>query len=294
MEVKNFIDQAFEKYEKSPELIDFKEELLTNLEDRLNSLQAAGMSRTKALREIEVEFADINKIADEMSLAKKKEVFELQYMSLRHFVTKTQAAIYTALGVAVLFGLVTAGLSYLSTTKIESLLGVLLVFLAVPIAGFVYMGLMQETARRNSMRPLRAAIYAVASLLLLISVLLVLMTVFGEAKSLVGGLGILIPFALPGVGLIAFLLLTEADYRKPWVVKETEKHNEWAQKFEHSGNAMTFGLLTGAIWILTIGAVILLLILKQWLYSWLPLVAALAATLILLAYYMRKDSEKIA
>lgn len=48
MELKEFIDQAFEKYEESPELIDFKEELLTNLQDRLKSLEANGIKRTDA------------------------------------------------------------------------------------------------------------------------------------------------------------------------------------------------------------------------------------------------------
>jgi hypothetical protein len=173
MELKEFINKAFEKYEESPELIDFKEELLTNLQDRLNSLEAAGLKRIEALKKIEVEFADINKIADQMSLAKKKEVFEIQYMSFRNFVTKPRAAIYTILGVLALFGLISAGLSYLASSKIEALIGVLMVFLAIPLAGFVYMGLTQETATRNPMRPLRASIYAIAVFVFLFGVLLV-------------------------------------------------------------------------------------------------------------------------
>src|SRR5699024_12701286 len=92
MELKEFIDHAFEKYEESPELIDFKEELLTNLQDRLKSLEATGLKRTEAIKEIRTEFADINKIADETSMDNKKEVFEIQYMSFRHFVTRPRAA----------------------------------------------------------------------------------------------------------------------------------------------------------------------------------------------------------
>src|SRR5699024_12697230 len=99
------IDHAFEKYEESPELIDFKEELLTNLQDRLKSLEATGLKRTEALKEIRTEFADINKIADEMSLDKKKEVFEIQYMSFRHFVNRPRAATYKLLGFNNLFRL---------------------------------------------------------------------------------------------------------------------------------------------------------------------------------------------
>src|SRR5699024_7334409 len=173
MELKEFIDHAFEKYEESLVLIDFMEELLTNLQDRLTSLEATGLKRTKALKEIRTEFADINKITDEMSLHKKREVFEMQYMSFRRFVNRTLAAIYTLLGVIALFGLIVSGLSYLTSGKIEALTGVLMVFLALPSAGFVYMGLTQETATRHPMRPLRALIYAIAVFVFLFGALLV-------------------------------------------------------------------------------------------------------------------------
>lgn len=290
MELKQFINKAFEKYEESPELIDFKEELLTNLQDRLKSLEATGLKRTEALKEIEIEFADINKIADEMSLAKKKEIFESQYMSVRHFVTKPRAAIFAILGVLTAFGVITAGLSYLASGKIEALTGVLMVLLAIPLAGFVYMGLTQETATRNPMRPLRASLYTVAAFVLLFGVLLVPMLVFGEAKSLESAFAVLIPFALPSIGVLGFLMITESDHRKSWVLKEAEKHNEWAKDFETSGNAQTFGIMTGAVWILAIGAFIFLLILKLWIYSWIPFILAIALTLFLLAHYMKKSS----
>lgn len=289
MELKNFIDKAFEKYEESPELIDFKEELLTNLQDRLKKLETNGLKRTEALKEIEIEFADINKIADEMSLAKKQEVFESQYMSFRHFVTKPRAAIFTILGVLTAFGLITAGLRFLSSNTIEPFIGVLIVFLSVPLAGFVYMGLTQETATRNPMSPLRASIYAVCAFVLLFGVLLVPILVFGEAKSLESALAVLIPFALPSIGAIGFLMITEQDYRKGWVLQEAKKHHEWAKDFESSGNAQTFGIMSAAVWILAIGAFVFLLILKLWIYSWIPFIVAIAVTMFLLAYYMKKS-----
>ncbi|PWA04829.1 hypothetical protein DCC39_18560 [Pueribacillus theae] len=93
---------------------------------------------------------------------------------------------------------------------------------------------------------------------------------------------------IPSIGVIAFLMITESNYRKAWVLKEAEKHYEWAKSFETSGNAQTFGIMTGALWILAIGACIFLLILKLWIFGWIPFVIAIAMTLILLAYYMKK------
>jgi phosphatidylglycerophosphatase A len=115
------------------------------------------------------------------------------------------------------------------------------------------------------------------------------MLVFGEAKSLEGALAVLIPFALPSVGVIAFLMFTEADYRKAWVLKEAEKHSAWAKNFGASGNAQTFGMMTAALWILAIGAFVFLLIIKLWIFSWIPLVVALALMMLLLAHYMKNS-----
>src|SRR5699024_4104358 len=137
MELKEFIDHAFEKYEESPELIDVKEELLTNLQDHLKSLEATGLKRTEALKEIRTEFADTNKIADAQRFDKKTEVLKIEYMSFRPFVTRPLAAIYSLLGVIALFGLIVSGLSYLTLGKIDALTGVLMVFLALSSAGFV-------------------------------------------------------------------------------------------------------------------------------------------------------------
>src|SRR5690625_8029282 len=87
-------------------------------------------------------------------------------------------------------------------------------------------------------------------------------------------------------------MITEADYRKAWVLKEAEKQIEWAKGFEDSGNAQTFGIMTAAVWILAIGLFVLLLILKLWLYSWSPLVVALAVMMFLLAHYIKKSNER--
>lgn len=292
MSLKKFINNAFEKYEESPELIDFKEELLMNLHDRLQSLEASGFTHEEALREIEIEFADINKIADEMSIGKKQEVFESQYMTLRHFITTQQAIIYTILGVLTAFGVIIAGLSYLSTGEINGFNGWLIVLLSIPLSGFVYMGLTQETATRKPMGSLRASIYTLASFVLLFSLLLLPLFVFSEARSLEGSLMAILPFALPSIGVISFLILTEKELQKAWVLKEEEKHHKKAKQFLASGSEETFGLMTAFVWILAIGAFILLLILKLWIYSWTPFIIAIALTMFLLIYYMNMGNAE--
>src|SRR5699024_12345273 len=102
-----------------------------------------------------------------------------------------------------------------------------MVFLALPSAGFVYMGLTQESATRHPMRPLRELIYAIAVFVFLFVVLHVQILVFVEARSLEAALATLIHVTIPSIGVIAFLMITEADYSKAWVLKEAEKQIEW-------------------------------------------------------------------
>src|SRR5699024_12776262 len=115
-------------------------------------------------------------------------------------------------------------------------------FQALTSAGFVYMGLTQETATRHPMRPLRALIYAIAVFVFLLGALLVRILVFGEARSFEAALATLIRFALPSIGVIAFLMITEADYRKAWVLKGDEKQIEWAKDFEDRCDTHTVGI----------------------------------------------------
>lgn len=123
----------------------------------------------------------------------------------------------------------------------------------------------------------------------LFGALLVPVLVLGGTKSLESALALLTAFALPSIGIIAFLMITESDHRKAWVLKEAEKHNKWTNVFVDSGNAQTYGIVTGAIWILGLGAFVFMLIWGLWIYSWIPLVVTLAISMFALSFYMKKS-----
>src|SRR5699024_12739022 len=111
-----------------------------------------------------------------------------------------------------------------------------------------------------------------------------------EGSSLQAALASLITFGLSDIRVNALFVITKSDYRKAWVLKETEKQMEWAKGFEDSCNAQTFRIMTAAVWILAIGLFVLLLILQLWLYSWIPLVVALSVRMFLLAHYIKKSN----
>jgi hypothetical protein len=77
---KELVDSLFEGYEQTAELADFKEELLSNLNDKLESLVKKGMDSETAFAKASAELGDISALADELSLKKRKEVFEEVYI----------------------------------------------------------------------------------------------------------------------------------------------------------------------------------------------------------------------
>ena len=97
-------------------------------------------------------------------------------------------------------------------------------------------------------------------------------------------IGSLIPFALPGSVLLAFLLLTEKSRHKPWVV---EQQAAWAERmkeqFADPYAAMRFGLRSGALWIFAAALFIALGFMIGFQYSWLAFLFAIAAQLLILA-----------
>ncbi len=72
MNLKTMIDKAFSEYENSSELTDLKEELFTNYQERLRNSEGGKTSETNTLKQISSELSDIDGIARELNLKKKK------------------------------------------------------------------------------------------------------------------------------------------------------------------------------------------------------------------------------
>ena len=94
-------------------------------------------------------------------------------------------------------------------------------------------------------------------------------------------IAILIPFVLPGGGLLAFLVLTEKNRLKPWakefragvVKREMAMWNDPA-------TAARFGMFSGAIWISAVGLFLLLGFTLGFKFSWLVFIFAVAIQLL--------------
>jgi hypothetical protein len=301
METQDFVNRLFSEYEESPELRDFKEELLSNLEARIASLGAKGLDPGAAFEKAAGELGDISALADQISLKKKQEVFQDAYLGIRKYLKPLRVALYVFSGTAFVLGLVIALVVYLTgeeqsaleafwepNKKIVGALGVLLSFIPPAVAAFTVLGLTQETASRNPLSLKRGAWYALASAVLSFGIILSPLVYFAAGRGLMEAAGVLIPFVIPGLALLIFLILTERDTRKPWIRALYEKEARAnLELFSDPFTAARFGVVSGALWIFALGFFFLLGFLAGFQFSWLVFIFAVALQLVIQGVMMK-------
>ena len=292
MNAKALIDSLFAGYEETKALGDFKEELLGNLNAKIESLVKKGMDEAAAFEKASAELGDVSALADELSLKKRKEVFEEVYMDIRKYMPVWRVAAYVVFGVIALFGIITAVITNFATMdelefslNMTSAFGALMPFLVLAVAGFTFLGLTQETAAAYPMKNKRAIWYTIAAALVAFGLAAIPVTYFSTRYTGVSGmmsaLAVLIPFVLPGGGLLAFLALTEKERLKPWAKEfRSGAVKREMEMWNNPATAARFGMFSGAIWISAIGLFAALGFAIGFQFSWLIFIFAVAVQLV--------------
>jgi MFS family permease len=309
MNTKEYVKSLFKDYEETADLRDFMEELEANLDSRIASLIKKGAGEAEAFDKASNELGDISALADEISLKKRQEVFEEQYLDIRRYMKGPRVASYVAAGIVFLFGVLTAFIVYFGVhageeaaiapggpggmrgVDLAGVFGSFLPFFTAAAAAFTYLGLTQETASLNPMKKKRAALYSLGAALIAFGAALFPLVFFGagDKEGPVSAVATLLPFVLPGAGLLAFLILTEKDRRKSWAIAHyTEEVKRYGEIWQNPAQALRFGLFSGAIWIFAFGVFFLLGFTIGFMFSWLAFVFAIAFQLLVQGIMSKK------
>jgi hypothetical protein len=311
MNTREYVRSLFRDYEETPELRDFMEELQSNLEDRIASLVRKGAAEADAFSKASGELGDISALADELSLKRRQEVLEDAYLGIQKYMNPKRVLAYVGFAVLLLLGLVVSAIVYFSgaegTVKANGawypmgrleqfagMFGVILSFVSVTVPGFCFLGLTQETASLYPMKWKRALWYSLGAFLVSFGGTLVPLT-YSAAKyspdtvhvgtALVAALGVLMPFLIPGLGLLIFLGLTEKNRLKPWAhARQNEEIRKTMEMWSDPALSARFGMLSGAIWIFAIGLFVMLGFVWSFKFSWLVFVFATAFQLLVQAF----------
>jgi hypothetical protein len=306
MDAKEFVHNLFLDYEETAALRDFEEELVSNLEARIASLSAKGLDPQAAFAKATGELGDISTLADQISLRKKQEIIQDAYMGIKTYLKPGRVALYVAAGAWAALGVIVALVVYFTGEEQSALesfwepnkrmvgsLGVLLAFIPPAAAVATFLGITQETAWRHPLPKKRGGWYALAAAVLSFGLVLSPLTWFSTDRGFMEAIATLIPFFIPGLALLIFLLLTEKDVRKPWARERHEKEARagmvlWSDPLA----AARFGMAAGAIWIAAVGFFILLGLLLGFQFSWLIFIFAVAVQLAVQSLMMKPNNAK--
>jgi MFS family permease len=299
MKAKAFVDSLFNGYEETTELADFKEELLGNMNAKIENLVKKGMDEETAFAKASAELGDVSLLANEMSLKKRKEVFEEIYLDMKQYMPVKRVVAYIIFGAVALFGIASALITLFATQyNLTASFGVLVPFLTASITGFTFLGITQELPSMYPVSKKRGAWYSAAAGLISFGLLSMPVVYFGSKiegfnfDGLVPVISLMIPFILPAIGIFVFLGLTEKDRLKPWAKSFRNKAVESEMAIWNDPViASRFGMFSGAIWIFAAGLFILLGFLIGFKFSWLVFVFAIAFQL-LVQGFMYKQIKK--
>ena len=341
MDAKEFIDSLFEGYEQTAALADFKEELLANLNAKIDSFVKKGMDAEAAFAKASSELGDVSALADELSQRKRKEVFEEVYMDIKTYLPPRRVVAYSIFSVVALFGIAVSLMAFFGMNGLDlrlrlcGFIGSMMPFITAAAAGFTFLAVTQETPSLLPVSGKRGAVYTVAAALIVFGFFVMPLAFFGsrfglEAAgkaiqmsseygyeyfgwdkviieevgeiiqkpvagivSVIAFIAPIIPFVLPGIGILVYLILTEKNKFKPWA-KNFGSMAAGREKdmFNNPAIATRFGIFSGAIWMFAIGLFFLLGYLISFKYAWLVFVFAVAAQLVMQGVMSRGANNK--
>ena len=291
-DVENYVNSLFKDYEQTSALQEFKEEIMSNLYARIDDLEKNGSNKQDAFTKAISELGDITSIADELSRQKRNEIINKMYVHQQTKVGFKHAIGYVVSASLLLFGILIAFTGYYSHGVFSYSISSFMPFLVLSGVGFTFFGLTQETHTNYPMSWKRALVYALAVGVTLFGFTTSAMLFFMENVDMNAVLGALIPFVLPGLGVLGFLLLTEKNRNKPWVIAERELSIERYEKvYRDPIRREQRGMLSGALWIIAAALFLLIGFLAEWKYAIIVILFAVAAE-ILIEYWMQGQLKK--
>lgn len=207
--IKTYIDNLFSGVGESQQLFDLKEELVTNMKEKIADYQSRGMDDEQAFKEAVISMGDLSGLVDEMR--------KLGQDMAKQSVYSTMTARISTAGIVagvllVLFGILTSAILYFMNLPALEVSGAG-IFIVAGGALLTYSTLTRETRKKYGMNKIRAALYALSVGLILFSLFVGITARFSTGETYTAISSFMV-FFLAGIGLFLFLILTGTDRRK--------------------------------------------------------------------------------
>ena len=277
--VKGYVDNLFSEIYQTKELNELKEEITSNLLEKIKDFIDNGHGENEAFNKAVSDLGDTSELVEGLKKASKQRIYE--DMHKKQPIDKKYVIGYIVASVILIIGIMISGIRYLDTKDLFSTVRIILPFFITSVGLFIYLGLTQETTQVYGMKKKRAMGYSLATMMLLLGILLTGLVYLAET-TVTGILGTFMVLVIPSVVVFIYLGLTEKSRSKiNW-----EKH--WIEYYSDPKTMMVYGNISGALWIFAFGAIPLVGFRLGWIYAWVPFVIAIGVQLIIEAIFASK------
>ncbi|MEA3318715.1 MAG: permease prefix domain 1-containing protein [Bacillota bacterium] len=207
--VQAYVDGLFSGVGESQQLFDLKEELATNLKEKIADYKKDGMDESAAFKEAVSSMGDLSGLVNDMREIGQDKVKQAVYSSMTARISA--AGLITGI-LLILFGVITSVMLYFMDLQLEAVTGTA-IFVVFGVSLITYSALTRETSKKYGMNKVRAICYAVAVGLVAFSLFVAFTTGFATGEMYIAISSFMI-FFLVGIGLWLGLAFTGTDRRK--------------------------------------------------------------------------------
>lgn len=288
-QVHRLLDEAFAGIAITPDTQDLKEELRSSLVARVAELADAGLTDAEASRRAMDELGDVREAAEgtageagsERTKADVDIVAQWQANRVRPRPAFVLRTVVLSLVIVAGVTLVTLALLDVLTLAPGAVAAIGAFAVALPVGLLVADALRQETTTNYPMPRVRAALYgaSVGALLLGVAFACWFIADTEATGALIAGICV----AVLAVLELTYLGVTQTNRKKAWV-RGMQPEFESIDAFTNDpAAAARFGIYSGALWILGIGAFVALSFTVGFGWSWVALVVVLLIQMLMTA-----------
>lgn len=282
--IKKYVDNLFLDIYDTKELRELKEEISANLLEKVNDLISNGKNEEEAFMEAVSGLGDMDELVENLKKVSKEKFQEDINKELA--LDKKRIIAYIVASAILLFGAMTTGIVYLQGKNMMATIGTLMPFLIVSIVLFMYFGLTQETKHSYGMKSKRAFLYCLATAVFLFGIFSSGFVYF-SGQELFAVLAASMPFIISSTIVFIYLGLTEKNRTK----MDEAWQNQWVKHYSDPQTMMLRGNISGALWIFTFAAFLLIGFTIAWKYSWIVFIVAIGFEVLIESFFMTRKKR---
>ncbi|SER05787.1 permease prefix domain 1-containing protein [Piscibacillus halophilus] len=208
-QVKKYIEDLFKEVGRSQQLFDLKQELTTNMHERIKDYKNQDMTDEEAFKEAKVSMGDLSGLVEDMREVGRQEAKKEVYDSMTNRISTGGIVIGV---MVILFGiLMTFSMFFMGIEPVAK--SGTSIFIVIGVTVLTYSLLARETKKKYAMNQVRAGLYALAVGLMLFGVFVAVTSGLATGELFVAFSAAMI-FLVFGIGLLVLLMLTEKMDRK--------------------------------------------------------------------------------